>query len=76
MAGLGFSIMPLIGIRDELAFGKLKIIPIKGLPLKTTWQIAWLKNKKISPVFAAYLDYLDQHKESIISQYFNPEIPL
>jgi DNA-binding transcriptional LysR family regulator len=33
ISGLGFSIMPLIGIRNEIQNGLLKIIPIKGLPL-------------------------------------------
>jgi DNA-binding transcriptional LysR family regulator len=71
LAGLGFSIMPIIGIRDELTSGKLKIIPIDGLPLKTTWQIIWLKNKKPSPVFQAFLKYVQTNKESIVTKYFN-----
>lgn len=70
LAGLGFSIMPIIGIRDEIASGKLKIIPIEGLPLVTTWQITWLKNKKPSPVFQEYLKYVKNNKELIINNYF------
>jgi DNA-binding transcriptional LysR family regulator len=33
LAGLGFSIMPLIGLRHELQQGELAIIPYDGLPL-------------------------------------------
>lgn len=50
LAGLGYSIMPLIGIKNELHNNELQIIPIKGLPIKTTWSLIWLKRKKHSPV--------------------------
>lgn len=70
LAGLGFSIMPILGIRDEIVSGKLKIIPVQGLPLKTMWQITWHKNKKPSPVFQAYLKFLTENKASIITKYF------
>jgi DNA-binding transcriptional LysR family regulator len=70
LAGLGFSIMPIIGISDEINSGKLKIIPVDGLPLKTMWQITWQKNKKPSPVFQAYLKFLTENKASIITKYF------
>jgi DNA-binding transcriptional LysR family regulator len=36
IAGLGCSIMPLIGIKNELLNKELQIIPFKGLPIKTT----------------------------------------
>lgn len=70
IAGLGYSIMPLIGIRNELLNGVLRIIPVKGLPIKTTWQLIWLKGKKMSPVSAAFLEYVQQEKEQIIGEYF------
>lgn len=58
LAGLGYSIMPLIGIRNELQQHQLQIIPVKGLPIKTTWSMIWMKGKKHTPVTAALLDYL------------------
>jgi DNA-binding transcriptional LysR family regulator len=36
MAGLGCSIMPLIGVKNELNNGSLQIVPVKGLPIKST----------------------------------------
>lgn len=69
ISGLGYSIMPLIGIRNEIQNGLLKIIPIKGLPLKTTWQLIWLKEKRLTPIAASYLDYLEQEKKNIISKF-------
>ncbi|OEK05019.1 LysR family transcriptional regulator [Roseivirga misakiensis] len=70
VAGLGHSIMPLIGIKNELELGDLKIIPVKGLPIQSQWQLVWLKNKKFSPAAKAYLDYLIEHKDEIITKKF------
>ncbi|HEY0744766.1 MAG TPA: LysR family transcriptional regulator [Chryseosolibacter sp.] len=70
IAGLGYSIMPLIGIRNEILNGILRIIPIKGLPIKTTWQLIWMKGKKLSPVCMAFLEHIEKEKESIIGNYF------
>ena len=46
LAGLGYSIMPLIGIKNELSNQDLEIIPLKGLPIITHWNLIWLKEKK------------------------------
>jgi DNA-binding transcriptional LysR family regulator len=66
ISGLGYSIMPLIGIRNEIQNGLLKIIPIKGLPLKTTWQLIWLKEKRLTPIAESYLEL---EKKNIISKF-------
>ena len=71
LAGLGCSIMPLIGIKNELHSKELKIIPIRGLPLKTTWRLIWLKGKKHSPVAQAFLTYLKKEKTNIVEQHFS-----
>jgi len=70
IAGLGLSIMPLIGIRNEIENGTLKVIPMKGLPIQTTWRLIWLKEKKLSPIAESYLNYLTKEKENIIQNYF------
>lgn len=69
ISGLGYSIMPLIGIRNEIQNGLLKIIPIKGLPLKTTWQLIWLKEKRLTPIAESYLKYLELEKKNIINKF-------
>lgn len=71
IAGLGISIMPLIGIRDELANGKLKIIPSAGLPIRTKWRLIWLKEKPLSPVALHYLNFLKSSKDKIVATTFN-----
>ena len=71
LAGLGYSIMPLIGIKNELHNNELQIIPIKGLPIKTTWSLIWLKGKKHSPVSLTFLTYLNKEKQKIVQEKFN-----
>ena len=71
MAGLGYSIMPFIGVRKEIISNELQIIPVKGLPLKTTWNLIWLKGKKLSPTAASFLEYLQKNKDQIVSDTFN-----
>ncbi|MCE2495131.1 MAG: LysR family transcriptional regulator [Flavobacteriales bacterium] len=70
LAGLGFSVMPLIGIRQELEQGLLKIIPVTDFPLTTSWRLIWRIDKKLSPVAKAYLEFVNEHKDSIINEYF------
>jgi LysR family transcriptional regulator, low CO2-responsive transcriptional regulator len=70
LAGLGYSIMPLIGIRHEIARKALEIIPVKTLPIKTKWYLVWLKNKKFSPPADAYLKYIKSHCGELISKNF------
>ena len=71
LAGLGYSIMPLIGIKNELQNNELQIIPVKGLPITTNWSLIWLKGKKHSPVSLSFLEYLKMEKAEIIKERFS-----
>jgi DNA-binding transcriptional LysR family regulator len=70
VAGLGYSIIPLIGMSNELQNKDIYIIPSNGLPILTYWRLIWLKNKKLSPVASAYLDFIRNEKEAIIKKHF------
>ena len=70
IAGIGHSILPLIGIKNELSNEQLHIIPADGLPIITNWRLIWLKKKKLSPVSQAYLDYIRIKKYEIIQNNF------
>lgn len=70
IAGLGCSIMPMIGIRNELEKGDLRIMTMPGLPIVSTWYLAWLRDKKFSPAAKAYLEYIDKEKAKIIKEEF------
>lgn len=71
IAGLGYSIMPLIGIRNELQQNQLQVIPVKGFPIKSTWNLIWLKGKRLSPVAEAYVAYVKREKQKIIDSKFD-----
>jgi DNA-binding transcriptional LysR family regulator len=70
LAGLGYSIMPLIGIRNELRDEELQIVPVHGLPIKTVWRLIWLKGKKHSPVAMAFLNHIKKEKSNIVQNRF------
>ncbi len=71
IAGLGCSIMPLIGIKNELNIGDLQIIPVKGFPIISNWQLIWLKGKNLSPAANSFLSYLKKSKSEIIKERFD-----
>ena len=71
IAGLGYSIMPLIGIKNELENRQLQIIPVKGFPIKSTWFLIWLRDKKLSPAATAFLNYIRKEKQRIIQEKFD-----
>lgn len=71
IAGLGISLMPLIGIKNELSLGHLKIIPVKGTPITTSWNLVWLAEKKLSPVASAFVEYIKHEKMAIFENQFS-----
>ncbi len=75
LAGLGFSIMPLIGIRNEIKMERLKVLPVEGLPIMTKWQLIWMNGKNLTPVAQSFLDYIDCEKELILQEFFVQDIP-
>ncbi len=71
MAGLGFSIQSLLSIKNELKQKEIKIIPVKGLPLIENWRLIWLKNKKLSIIAKAFLQYTQEHKDIVYKKHFS-----
>jgi DNA-binding transcriptional LysR family regulator len=71
LAGMGYSFMPVIGLKNEIQNGSLNIIKIKGTPIATNWQLIWLKGKNHSPAATAFLEYLELNKKNIIDEKFS-----
>ncbi len=71
LAGLGISIMPIMGIKNELQNGDLQILEIKDLPIETNWNLIWLKSKNLSLVAKAFKKHITQNKEVIIQKQFS-----
>lgn len=70
ISGLGYSIMPLIGIKNELLNQELAIIPLTNLPITTAWNLVWLKEKSLSPVAGAFIKYIEENKARIADEKF------
>jgi DNA-binding transcriptional LysR family regulator len=71
IAGLGISIMPIIGIKNELQKGDLQILDIEDLPIETYWNLIWLKSKNLSSVAKAFKKHIEKNKEKVINEHFN-----
>ena len=71
IAGIGYSIMPMIGIRNAVEKGEINVIPYKGLPIQTQWNLIWLKKKKLSPAAVAFKEYILENKDQITAKYFD-----
>lgn len=71
IAGLGYSILPLIGLKNELINQTLTIVPTEGLPISTYWRLIWLKNKKLSPIAQEFLQYIKENKQTIVQENFS-----
>jgi DNA-binding transcriptional LysR family regulator len=71
VANIGVSIVALLSIKNELLQNELKIIPAKGLPLKSVWKLIYLKKKTLSPVAKEFLAYVASEKETVYKNYFS-----
>lgn len=70
MAGLGVSIVPLIGMRSALREEKAVVVPIRGLPLRSTWHVVWPSGKVLSPAAQAFVQALRTDGPRWIAQHF------
>lgn len=71
IAGLGFSILSILSIKNELKQKEIKILPVEGLPLTEHWRLVWLKQKKMSEVAKAFLEYIRKNKHAIYHNHFS-----
>jgi DNA-binding transcriptional LysR family regulator len=65
MSGLGISIMPRISVKNEIDQGLLIEIPWDGPPLSVCTQIAYHKDKWLSPII---LNFLKEVKAALASK--------
>ena len=71
IAGIGCSIMPLIGLRNEVDKNQIQILKADDLPVVTNWELVWLEEKKLSPVTEGFIRFIEMEKERIISEHFD-----
>ena len=70
-AGLGFSIVPLIGLRTALESEDIRLFPIKGLPIVTKWNLIYNKSKKLTPAQNEFLNFINLNKNDVINAHFD-----
>jgi DNA-binding transcriptional LysR family regulator len=71
ISGIGCSIVPLIGIKNELMLGQLEIIPLKGLPIISNWYLVHLRDKKLMPAASAFKEFLNKEIRNLELKYFD-----
>ncbi|MFY8005159.1 MAG: LysR family transcriptional regulator [Chitinophagaceae bacterium] len=71
IAGLGYSVLSIVSLRNELKMNDLTIVDVPGFPLYSEWKLIWPANKKLTKVAAAYLQHLQENKVTIQEQHFS-----
>ncbi|BBO91908.1 selenium metabolism-associated LysR family transcriptional regulator [Desulfosarcina ovata] len=59
--GMGVSILSAIAVSDDVAAGRLKTLAIKGLNLKRAFYLTHHRQRSLSPLSRAFVDYVNNH---------------
>lgn len=70
-AGIGCSIVPLIGLRNALNREDVKIYPLKGLPIISQWNMIFMDGKQLTPAQKALIEYIEENKTRIVEKHFD-----
>lgn len=71
IAGLGYSMLSLLSIKNELIQNDLEIIPDMQMRVRSDWRLIWLKKKKLPPIAKAFLSYIKNHKQLVYNTHFS-----
>ncbi len=71
MAGLGASILSNFSMSQEIADSRITILKYPGFPMKSSWKLVWLKQKRHSPAVLAFIKWISENKKEIFSSHFN-----
>jgi DNA-binding transcriptional LysR family regulator len=63
-AGLGISIVSRLAVAHELADGRLKSVPIKGMKLERQISLCWHHGKPFSRATEAFIGFVNRHVQS------------
>ncbi len=62
-ANLGISILSSRAVRDDVQRGVLTVVPLEGLNMVRPFYLARRKNRQVTPLATAFLDYLKAHTD-------------
>ncbi|MBY4675424.1 LysR family transcriptional regulator [Marinobacterium arenosum] len=61
LAGLGVAVLPRLSCQNELAQGRVRVLPLDGFPLRRSWCTVYPKGKHPTPVMNAFLGYIQEN---------------
>jgi len=70
-AGIGLSIVPLIGLRSSLKHENIRIFPLEGLPIETQWNLIYIKGKQLTPAQSALVEFIKHQKDLLVKKHFD-----
>jgi LysR family transcriptional regulator, low CO2-responsive transcriptional regulator len=73
MAGMGLSFISQHTVTLELATGKLVTLNVTGLPVIRDWFVIHLRDKKLSPIAAAFRAFLLEHGAATVKKALGAE---
>lgn len=62
LSGLGISLLPQHAVSQDLAAGRLCELPVAELPLWHSWCAVHSRERRLSPVAAAFLDFIRRQR--------------
>ena len=75
MAGMGISFISMHTVGLELVTRKLVVLDVVGLPIVRDWYVIHLREKRLSPIAAAFRGFLLEHGAAIIRQAVGVDMP-
>ncbi len=70
LSGMGYAVLPLVTIKNELQNGSLEIIHLDGFPMRSIWSLVKPQSATSAPVVEAFWEYVGNQKGKIISEHF------
>lgn len=74
-AGLGFGIVSLHTLQQELALKQVKVLPVKEMPIMRVWYIAHQKQKIMTPAMQIFESFVIDKTQQIWLQHY-PELAI
>lgn len=65
LAGLGLALLPRHAVSLELASGRLRELPVAELPLQHSWCVVHPRDRRLSPVASAFIEYIRANRAAI-----------
>lgn len=65
LAGLGLALLPRHAVSLELASGRLRELPVAELPLQHSWCVVHPRDRRLSPVATAFLEFIRASRAQI-----------